>query len=309
MRERRGFVFPIILIIVGALFLYANYSPAFDPWRILGTYWPIILILLGLGKIWDHNHRQAYSEGRCQSSVGTTIGIVAAILVLTLLVWHGRSHSRQGAFASSSLQHSSQSVDRKDAKSVTASLQTGAGQLNIAGGSSHLLDADFSVSSSYPSPTVDYSVDGGVGHLRIKQGDESAHFISQHNEWNLHFGNTVPLDLTVVMGAGQGRLNLRGLALTRLQVEMGAGTIDVDLTGDRENALDADIEGGVGQATIRLPKNVGVLARASGGIGGISARGFNHDGDDYTNSAYGKTPGSIHLTVQGGVGEITLLEE
>jgi hypothetical protein len=310
MREKHGFVFPIVLIVVGALFLYANYSPAFDPWRILATYWPLILIFIGLGKIWDHTRRQASPTGTARYSVGTSIGVVAAILVLALLAWHGRGLSRHGRFAmASSMQHSSQSVDRRDAKTVTAFVESGAGQLDVAGGSNRLLDANFSVSSSRSIPAVDYTVDGGIGQLRVTQSDSSAHFFGEHNEWNLRFSNDVPLDLSVEMGAGQGRLRLRELALTKLHVEMGAGQVDVDLSGDRKNELDADIEGGVGQATVHLPRSVGVLARASGGIGGVSARGFNHDGDDYTNNAYGKTPGSIHLTVQGGVGQITLLEE
>jgi hypothetical protein len=59
------------------------------------------------------------------------------------------------------------------------------------------------------------------------------------------FNNDVPLDLSVQMGAGKGTLRLRDLTLTKLHVEMGAGQVEVDLTGDRKNQLDADIEGGV----------------------------------------------------------------
>jgi hypothetical protein len=311
MRERHGFVFPLILIVVGAMFLYANYSPAFDPWRVLATYWPVILIFIGLGKIWDHTQRQTAPAGAQRYSVGTTIGVVAAVLVLAVLAWHGHGFSRHGrsAMASSSMQHTSQSVDSKDAKSVTAVVESGSGLLDVSGGSDRLLDANFSFNASHPVPVVDYSVDGGVGQLRVTQKDESAHFFGESNEWNLRFNNDVPLDLSVQMGAGKGTLRLRDLTLTKLHVEMGAGQVEVDLTGDRKNQLDADIEGGVGQATIHLPKNVGVTASASGGIGGVSAHGFNHDGGEYTNNAYGKTPGSIHLTVQGGVGQITLLQE
>jgi len=85
--------------------------------------------------------------------------------------------------------------------------------------------------------------------------------------------------------------------------------MDVDLTGDRKTDLTADIEGGVGQANIRLPKNVGVIAHASGGIGSINVRGLKHDGDSYINDAYGKSPATIHLKVEGGIGEITLTQE
>ena len=90
---------------------------------------------------------------------------------------------------------------------------------------------------------------------------------------------------------------------------MGAGQMDLDLTGDRKTDLTADIEGGVGQANIRLPKNVGVIAQASGGIGSINVRGLKHDGGSYTNDAYGKSPATIHLKVEGGIGEIVLAQE
>jgi hypothetical protein len=111
------------------------------------------------------------------------------------------------------------------------------------------------------------------------------------------------------MGAGDGRFHLRDVQLTNLNLQMGAGRVDVDLTGDRKQDLNADIEGGVGQATIHLPRNVGVIASASGGIGAVTARGLNHDGDDYVNDVYGKTPATIRLRVQGGVGHVNLLLE
>jgi hypothetical protein len=111
------------------------------------------------------------------------------------------------------------------------------------------------------------------------------------------------------MGAGHGNLHFRDIPLTRLDLNIGAGQMDVDLTGDRKTDLTADIEGGVGHANIRLPKNVGVIAHASGGIGSIDVHGLKHDGDSYTNDAYGKSPATLHLKVEGGIGQITLTQE
>ena len=51
------------------------------------------------------------------------------------------------------------------------------------------------------------------------------------------------------------------------------------------------------------------MAHASGGIGGISAPDFKKQDDEYTNDAYGKSPVTIRLKVQGGVGSIKLLME
>jgi N-terminal domain of toast_rack, DUF2154/Domain of unknown function (DUF5668) len=300
---------PIILIAVGLLFLYANYRPGFDPWLILKAYWPLILIFIGLGKMLDSMRARQNPGAPADSSIGVTVAVVAFICVLALLLWHGRSYSR-GRRDSSFIRHESHTVDLQNARSVSSSVQTTAGQLTISEGSSHLLDADFSFGDSYASPRIDYHVDDSrVGQLTISQDDRGSHFGAPHNDWNLRFNDDVPLQLKIDMGAGQGHFRLHDLLLTRLKVDMGAGQVDVDLTGDRKKDLDADIEGGVGQATVRLPSKVGVVVHASGGLGSINAHGFKHANDEYTNDAYGKTPATIHLKVEGGIGAINLIQE
>jgi hypothetical protein len=303
--RRVSLVFPIILITIGALFLIHNWRPAFDPLPILWTYWPLILIFIGVGKIWDSIQRSRNPNAPPGVSIGASIGTIAFVVVLVVLLWHGRSLSRRHGFYSGS-QHKVQSVDLQGAKSAHARLELGAGQLTINGGASHMLDADFTYSDSFDAPRVDYSVNGGVGQLNISQDSHSVHFGRSQNDWNLHFNKDISLELKVDMGAGQGDLHFRDVPLTRLDLNLGAGQMDVDFTGDRKTDLTADIEGGVGQASIRLPKNVGVIAHASGGIGSIDVHGLRHDGDSYTNDAYGKSPATIHLKVEGGIGQITL---
>jgi hypothetical protein len=307
--RRPSLAFPIVLIAIGALFLYANWRPAFDPWPILATYWPLILIFVGLGKMWDSARQRNNPQGtRGGVSTGSTVGVVAFIAVLVLLFWHGRALSRDRHFH---LQHLSRAVELQGAKSVHASLEAGSGELTINSGLTDLVDADFDFASSYETPRVEYNVANGAGELRISQdnGGTHTHFGSHDNKWNLRFSKDVPLELKIEMGAGRGDLHLHDLQVNRLDVSMGAGQVDLDLTGDRKKDLAANLEGGVGQATIRLPKNVGVIAQASGGIGSINAHGLRHNGDDYTNDAYGKTPATIHLKVEGGVGEISLIQE
>jgi hypothetical protein len=305
--RRISLVFPIILITIGVLFLVRNWRPDFEPWPILRNYWPLILIFIGVGKIWDSTYRSRNPNAPPGISAGATVGTLAFVLVLVILFWHGRSFSHGHRFSGS--KHSTCIVEPQRAKSAHVRLEMGAGQLTIHGGANDLLDADFTYSDSFEEPRVDYRVDGGVGQLNISQESHSMHFGRSQNDWDLRFNKDIPLELKVEMGAGQGNLHLRDVPLTRLDLSLGAGQVDVDLTGDRKNDLTADIEGGVGQADIHLPKNVGVIAHASGGIGSIDVRGLKHDGDSYTNDAYGKSPATIHLKVEGGIGQITLTQE
>src|SRR5947207_6626519 len=286
--RRVSLVFPIILIAIGALFLFRNWHPGFDPVPILWTYWPLILIFIGVGKIWDNLQRGRNPDAPPGVSVGATIGTIAFVVVLVVLLWHGRGYSRSHGFDSRS-QHNTQTVDLQGAKSAHARLEMGAGQLIINGGSSHMLEAYFTYSYSFEAPRADYSVAAGLGQLDISQQSHSLHFGRSQNDWNLHFSKELPLELKVDMGAGQGNLHFRDIPLTRLDLSLGAGQMDVDFTGDRKTDLTADIEGGVGQANIRLPKNVGVIAHASGAIARFAYGGSKHVGNSTTTNAYGNS--------------------
>jgi len=108
------------------------------------------------------------------------------------------------------------------------------------------------------------------------------------------------------VGAGESDLDLDSLTLTGVDLQMGAGKTTVDLTGDYARDFDVSIEGGVGQATVLLPSEVGVKAKAEGGLGEINAKGLKNMGGAYVNDAYGESDVNISVDVKGGVGQITL---
>jgi hypothetical protein len=311
-RPRRGHLgFALVLIALGVMLLVMIRRPDFDPWRALGRYWPLILIFLGLGQIIDRQMNRNNPQGARSSWIsGTAIALLALVVLFGVLA-RGTHPFRisDHVMGSSYDLHSTQSVEKQGAESVVAKLEMPAGELTIDGGSSQLLNADFSYSDNMEQPVVDYSVSGTSGRLDIKQsGRNGINIGPTRDTWNLKLGDT-PMELEINMGAGQGDLNLQHVDLSRLRIEVGAGEINVNLTGDRKRNLTADIQGGVGSATIRLPKGVGVQVRAQGGIGSIDTEGLRHEGDMYVNDAFGKSPISIRMNIQGGVGEIRLIQE
>src|SRR5215469_3662037 len=146
---------PIILIVVGALFLYANYQPSFDAWQVLKTYWPLILVFIGLGKMVDSMRQRQNPNDR--SSVALTVGMLGVMLVVVVLLLHGHGFVG-GRRANSDVQHETRSVEAQGARSVRASVQTGAGDLTIDGGTSKVLEADFNVEGGYASPRIEYNI-------------------------------------------------------------------------------------------------------------------------------------------------------
>jgi hypothetical protein len=200
----------------------------------------------------------------------------------------------------------SQEVKLGEAKSARVEIEMAAGELSVGSGAKELLEAAFSYPGPSSRPQVEYHVSAGQGRLTIRQPGSFHGRGSGHNTWDLRLSNKVPLELKVAQGAGRARLTLGGLSLARLDVNIGAGETIVDLSGDWKNDLTANIAGGVGRATVRLPSDVGVRASAHGGIGAINVHGLRKDGDAYVNEAYGKSPITIKVQVEGGVGEINL---
>jgi hypothetical protein len=206
------------------------------------------------------------------------------------------------------MQSESKSVDPKNAQSARAQLKMGAGELHLTGGADQLMEGEFSYNVSEWKPKVSYDVSGEEGELVVKQRSAEGAGLSgdARNEWDISLNDEVPTDLVVQMGAGESNLDLDNLALTGLKLQMGAGKTTVDLTGDYAQNFDASIQGGVGEATVLLPSEVGVKAKAEGGLGKINAEGLKRVGNSYVNDVYGESDINLSVEVQGGIGQINL---
>ena len=215
----------------------------------------------------------------------------------------GGTHQQVGK-----MQHHSKSVDPKNAQSARAHLKMGAGELNLTGGADQLMEANFSYNVSKWKPKVSYDVSDKKGKLVVEQGSANGANLSggARNEWDISMNDEVPTDLVVQVGAGESDLDLDSLTLTGVDLKMGAGKTTVDLTGDYAQSFDATIEGGVGDATVLLPSEIGVKAKVASGLGGINAKGLKKVGDSYVNDAYGESDTNLRVDVKGGVGEINL---
>lgn len=201
----------------------------------------------------------------------------------------------------------SRSVKLGDAKSVRAEIHMGAGEMKLTGGARELLEAEFSYNVRRWKPEVEYSVSGERGLLTLRQPEQSGGAMGpRHYQWDLHFNNKVPLELSVNLGAGKAELTLGSLALRNLDLNLGVGEAVVDLSGDWKNDLEAHIKGGVGKATVRLPRAVGVEVHAKHGLGQVRPGELRKHNGAYVNEAYGKSPVTLRVNVEGGIGEIRL---
>jgi len=210
------------------------------------------------------------------------------------------------------MQHDTSSFDRDNSELVHANLTMRAGDLKVDSGTDKLASADFNYNVPMWKPSASYKSSNGVGYLTLTQPEEGGgvHISGgRKNEWDVKLNREVAMDVAIHFGAGEARINLGALNLRGLDMSMGAGELDLDLRGSPKMSYTAHVSGGVGEATVHLPSNVGIEATATGGIGGIDSSGLHNDGHRYYNDALGKSNVTIHLDIAGGVGSIKLIAE
>lgn len=207
------------------------------------------------------------------------------------------------------MQHDSSEIERDNSEMVRVNLNMGGGELRVETGTNKLAQADFQYNVPEWKPEVNYSASGGTGQLTISQGARGGAHIGLHeqNQWNVRLNRDIPVELTVRLGGGDAALNLGVLTVRGADVELGAGDLKMDLRGSPKSSYSVHVRGGAGDATIHLPVGVGVDATATGAVGEVLATGLHQDGHRYYNDALGKSPVTIHLEVEGGVGSIQLI--
>ena len=187
-------------------------------------------------------------------------------------------------------------------------LHMGAGELRLrAADQAALLEASFEFNRERNRPEVNYRMVGTKGVLDVRHARRHGiNLGSSRNRWDLILGQAVPIDLRIDLGAGHSDLDLRGLKLERVEIDMGVGQVNLDLRGPHASGFRVKIDGGVGSANLVLPSEVGVRVKVDGGLGSVDTHGLTKQSGAYVNDAYGKSPVTIEVDIDAGVGSLDL---
>lgn len=112
-------------------------------------------------------------------------------------------------------------VPYPDTKEINLKLTFGAGELTLNPGASTLVDGTTTYNYNELKPEI--ISDGGNVEVRVGDGEVNLlpNLNNLKNEWDLKLGDQ-PMNLSIDAGAYEGKFELGGLALTRLDISDGA---------------------------------------------------------------------------------------
>lgn len=243
-----------LLVLVGLILLLRNLDVIDSNyfWTGFLVYFPILLIAIGIEKIFTRSKLQAVSYA-------TTVLMFAGGLYLALSGSHGSSN---GDFFQETTYNWN---DDAAVKELHAVLDLGRGNLTVRDATDELVFAQFNEFSS--KPEIERSVDGGVGNIRFT--GKGSRFLGglvkietgEDADWYLSFSNVLPLILECNGSQSDIHLNLATTPVRQLKVDADQATVYLKL-GDLEDRVNVDVSGSDSDVRLRVPITAGL--RVSG---------------------------------------------
>jgi hypothetical protein len=329
--QGRSLFWPLLLIGVGLVWLFSNLGilqPA--SLGVLFRLWPLILIVIGLNLLF----------GRRSPALSNLIGIGSVVVIIGLMLV-GPS---LGLVQSAEVKTAAYSEPKGDVQSAQVHLDLAVADAHVTAlsDSENLFEADVRYTGE-----VLFNVSGESQKVITLSEENQFNQSVNFWDWNFFDGNdlrwdiglnpSVPLDLDVSSGVSNSSLNLSELQLTRLNINSGVGSMNLNLpvmpdsydvtisagTGSIDieilegSMLNLDINGGVGGVTIDVPDNAAVRIEATTGVGGIDVPGnyqrVSGDESDFVgergvwqSDSFENASQQITIEFDGGVGGLTI---
>jgi hypothetical protein len=126
---------------------------------------------------------------------------------------------------------------------------------------------------------------------------------------NIHFDTLNPVEMTSFQySTGASQIDIIGLANTntdRFVFEAGPGSFSLDFSGELQKDMDIEINFGLGDVKIIIPKGVPANVRVEGGLNNVELKGtWNVSGNEYNLSGTGP---QLNIDVSMGIGNLQLI--
>ncbi len=295
-RRRVSLVGPVILIGLGVVFLLNNMGLlAWSVWEVIFRLWPILLIALGLEIILSR-----------LSAWGSLLALALTVVIFAGALWLLEPDIGQ-AVAGEEIRQ-----PLGEATQARVVIEPGVGSLHIKTlpesaeampsalvegvvtvGRGQRVDRHFAVTGNTASFIL--QTEGGTFGPFMGWGDQWS--------WDLGLAPEVPLMLEVNLGVGLADIDLTGLAVDDLEASMGVGRTTVTLP--EEGRFYAKIEGAIGETVIVIPAGMAARIRIDTGL---TVRdlpdSYQQRGDVYTSPGYASADDRVDLEVSQAIGRV-----
>jgi hypothetical protein len=321
--RRGGFVWPILLIFLGMVFLLNNLGlVSWSVWQTIGRLWPLLLVAIGLELVLTRG-----SGGGIWAIVLSVLILIAVLGAVGAVLYFipvgsmtvgpriGQSalvETSNQALVSTGIRMESISQSLEDAEQADVELDLGVGLMKLRASAepASLIEGNPMLGDA-ETVSQNFYVSRGIAHYRLDT--KSAPFFhgpgsyrGDDRNWDLKLSPAVPMKLRINGGVGSADLDLSKLRVTDLTVRTGVSDTTLMLPG--AGASRVSVDGGIGKTTIYVPRGAAARLQVEKGLTSVDVSGsFRHQGDNYVSPGYDGAQERMNVTIKGGIGKIVVL--
>jgi hypothetical protein len=182
----------------------------------------------------------------------------------------------------------------------------------LAGGEQLLASGTLQYLEKQGLPTRTLNTSNGQATLKLKASGGGQPWFrlpwqacNGATEWQIHLNPTVSSDITAHSGGGNVKLDLAGMAVTRVSADTGGGNMDVVLPEDAAN-LSVTARTGAGNVVVHVPSGVAARIHATTGLGKaiVDSRFSQTDKNTYQSPDFDSAANRVEITVHSGAGNV-----
>jgi Cell wall-active antibiotics response LiaF, C-terminal len=201
------------------------------------------------------------------------------------------------------------------ATTAKVNINTGDGNLTIdrlTGGEQVLASGTLQYLENQGLPTRSVNTSDGQAALALRASGTGQPWFrfpwqacNGATEWQIHLNPTVSSEITAHSDGGNVKLDLAGMAVTRVSADTGGGNMDVVLPEDAAN-LSVTAKSGAGNVVVLVPSGIAARIHASTGLGKVivDSRFNKIDGNTYQSSDFDSAANKVEITVKSGAGNV-----
>jgi hypothetical protein len=292
---RRGVVWPLILVFIGAVLLLNNLGITdLSLWSLAIQLWPAILLAIGVDILIPR-----------RSAWGTALAAVAAAAIFVGSFW------LMGAVGSRAAQGEAVSQSADGIRTAEVVLEPAVATVYLDGkaGSGLLIEGTAAHPGRRPL-TAEFSIQQGNAVFRLAPDyDPGVTVVLPWPQliWDLSVADDLPLDLRTDLGVGELLLDLSDIEIEEASVLFGVGRAEITLPSGQP--VDVSIDGGVGDILLRVPPGSSVQVQLPDGltVERLPA-GYIERGDVARSPEALVGDPEIVISVELGVGSVRVIE-
>jgi hypothetical protein len=286
------FIKGLLLVLIGTVLFLINFG--YGSWASLlqiGKWWPILLIILGLGLL---------SMGRIPRWIACVVLVISVLALSTYMVIMAQTHNNYEKATVSSLTISRQQYPL--AKQANLTVDYGGGQLLIAPGGPDLFKGDFA------SSQITKNIRATDQVLTVNL-DQTGHSWSSGqldaDRWQLQISPELAWNMNINAGAIDGTIDLTGVPLEQLNCNVGAGNMNFILNNKGTDSK-IKIIAGASNIKLNIPGDSGVSIELGGALNcnNLDELGWSKTGSRYLSPNYYQAASKIDCDIQLSAGNL-----